>query len=99
MQGFRLPTYVNTDTVLFFLSSSYCFFSQYSTEEAHNFTFEGSYDTLFSLFGNITILREQKGRVEQLLDKEENPSDSLVALNVVLDLALNSSCEWVSYDI
>ena len=56
-----------------------------------------SYDTLYSVIANITILREQKERVEQLLDQEENPSDSLVALNVVLDFALNSSCEWVSY--
>ena len=73
------------------------FLSQYSTAEAHNLTYENSYDILFSVIANITILWEQKERVEQLLDKEENPSDSLVTLNVVLDLALNSSCDWVSY--
>ena len=71
---------------------------QSSTDADHSLDEDLDLDnTLFSAFGNITVLLEQKERVEKLIAGSEKPAEELLYLNTVLSTILNSSCTWVSW--
>ena len=71
------------------------FHIQYSTEVVHNLTVEGTTE-LFSLFEKITALIKQKKKLQELMHGLEDSPRELLAVNVILDSALTSSCKWVS---
>ena len=75
-----------------------CFvYSQYTTDVDHSLDEDLEIDdTLFSAFGNITVLLEQKENVEKLITDTAEPAEELLYLHAILSSVINQSCAWVS---
>ena len=71
--------------------------TQYTTDVDHSLDKDIEIDnTLFSAFGSITVLLEQKEKVQKLITDSENPAEELLFLHTILSSVINSSCAWVS---
>ena len=70
---------------------------QYTTDVDHSLDQDIDIDdNLFSAFGNITVLLEQKETVEKLIAGSENPPEQLLYLQTILGSVIDQSCAWVS---